>query len=450
MSERYKGGKLRDKNREFHAEQSVPGREKKRSRCPVSSKCGGCTMIDVPYAEQAAGKQEQVATLLSKFGPVQDIIRMKNPDHYRNKVTAIFGTDRRGHVVCGTYRAGSREIVPVKSCLIEDPKASRIIQTILRLLPDLRIRVYDPRTDEGTLRYVQVRTARATGQVLVTVVTRDALFTAGKHLVRALTKEHPEITTIVQNVNERTDAMILGEREKILYGPGYVEDVLCGRRFRISSQSFYQVNPIQTEKLYNIAVDCAGLSGKERVLDAYCGIGTIGILAAAHAKEVTGVEQNERAVEDACVNAAQNGLKNISFEAEDATAFMEELAEEAQEQGAGAVDVLFMDPPRSGATEAFLKAAQKLAPKKIVYVSCDPVTLARDLDYLTQHGYRMKKAVPVDMFPYTQHIESCVLLERVSNRKADSYVKLNVKMADYYRIKDSAGTGKCGGVTEDE
>ena len=328
----------------------------------------------------------------------------------------------------------------MKSCLIEDPKASRIIQTILRLLPDLRIRVYDPRTDEGTLRYVQVRTARATGQVLVTVVTRDALFTAGKHLVRALTKEHPEITTIVQNVNERTDAMILGEREKILYGPGYVEDVLCGRRFRISSQSFYQVNPIQTEKLYNIAVDCAGLSGKERVLDAYCGIGTIGILAAAHAKEVTGVEQNERAVEDACVNAAQNGLKNISFEAEDATAFMEELAEEAQEQGAGAVDVLFMDPPRSGATEAFLKAAQKLAPKKIVYVSCDPVTLARDLDYLTQHGYRMKKAVPVDMFPYTQHIESCVLLERVSNRKADSYVKLNVKMADYYRIKDRAET----------
>ena len=373
-------------------------------------------MIDVPYAQQAAQKQEQVQMLLSRFGPVQDIIRMKNPDHYRNKVTAIFGADRRGHVICGTYRAGSRELVPVKSCLIEDPRASRIIQTILRLLPDLRIRVYDPRTDEGTLRYVQIRTARATGQILVTVVTRDALFTAGKHLVRALIKEHPEITSIVQNINERTDAMILGEREKVLHGPGYIEDVLCGRRFRVSSQSFYQVNPIQTEKLYNIAVDCAGLSGKERVLDTYCGIGTIGILAAAHAKEVIGVEMNERAVEDACVNAAQNGLKNISFEAEDAAVFMRELAEEAEVQGAGAADVLFMDPPRSGATEAFLKAVQRLAPKKIVYISCDPVTLSRDLDYLTQNGYCMKKAVPVDMFPYTQHVETVVLMSRIKEK----------------------------------
>ena len=166
----------------------------------------------------------------------------------------------------------------------------------------------------------------------------------------------------------------------MLHGPGYIEDVLCGRRFRVSSQSCYQVNPIQTEKLYNIAVDCAGLSGKERVLDTYCGIGTIGILAAAHAKEVIGVEMNERAVEDACVNAAQNGLKNISFEAEDAAVFMRELAEEAEVQGAGAADVLFMDPPKSGATEAFLKAVQRLAPKKIVYISCDPVTLSRDLD----------------------------------------------------------------------
>ena len=231
-------------------------------------------MIDVPYEEQTAKKQQLVEELIGDLGRVDQIIRMKNPDHYRNKVTSVFAPDRKGKPVCGIYKAGTHEVVPVKSCLIEDTRADRIIQTVFALAESFKIRVYDEDRGTGLLRYVQVRTARGTRQVMVTLVTADTVFPPAKKFVNALIKRHPEITTVIQNINDKQTTMVLGEREKVLYGPGYIEDILCKKRFRISSRSFYQVNSLQTEKLYNIALDYAGFSGKERILDAYCGIGT--------------------------------------------------------------------------------------------------------------------------------------------------------------------------------
>ena len=395
----------------------------KKSRCPVSKKCGGCTMIDVPYAEQAERKQQLVEELIGEFGRVDPIIRMKNPDHYRNKVTSVFAPDKKGKPVCGIYKAGTHEVVPVKSCMLEDLRADRIIQTVFALMESFKIRVYDEDRgtgflmesfkirvydeDRGTgfLRYVQVRTARGTRQVMVTLVTAEAVFPPAKKFVNALIKRHPEITTVVQNINDKHTTMVLGDREKVLFGPGYIEDVLCKKRFRISSRSFYQVNSLQTEKLYNIALDYAGFSGKERILDAYCGIGTIGIIASDRCKEVLSVELNAEAVKDAKINAKLNGADNVEVYKNDAGRFMEDMAARKEK-----LDVLFMDPPRSGASEEFLRAALQLGPARIVYVSCEPTTLARDLDILTEDGYEMKKAVPVDMFPYTEGVETVVLL----------------------------------------
>ncbi len=381
--------------------------KKSKSACPYSRQCGGCTQIDVPMEEQLQEKQHLVQACVGAFGPVEPIIRMKNPYRYRNKVTSMFGLDRKGHPVCGVYRARSREIVPVKDCLIENRQADRIVQTVYELLPSFKLRVYDPATGYGTLRAVQIRTAHVTGEILVTVVTAGPMFPSRSHFAKALKEKHPEITSIVQNIKDNDSSMVLGDREKVLLGKGYIEDELCGKRFRISSRSFYQVNSLQTQKLYRIAIDAAGLRGKERVLDAYCGIGTIGICAADQAKEVLSVELNEDAARDARDNAARNHADNVTVYREDAGRFMQEMAAQGEK-----ADVLFMDPPRSGASEEFLQAALTLTPQRIVYVSCNPETLGRDLEILTKGGYRMKKAVPVDMFPFTREVETVCLLLR--------------------------------------
>ena len=388
---------------------SETDKNRKTGRCLYARRCGGCDMIDVPMEEQLEAKQRFVEECIGDFGRVDTIIRMKNPERYRNKVTAIFGLDRNRRPACGVYRRGTHELIPVKNCRIENKRADAVIQTIFSMLGRYKLKVYDEDTGYGLIRAVQVRTAHATGQMMVTIVTADPAFPKAVWFVRDLLQRHPEITTIVQNINTRSTSMILGAREKILYGDGYIEDVLCGKRFRLSSRSFYQVNSVQTEKLYNIAVDCAGLTGKERVLDAYCGIGTIGICAADRCKTVLSVELNGDAVRDAVQNARLNGADNVEVCEDDAGRFMEELAAQKEK-----VDLLFMDPPRSGASEAFLAAACQLAPAKIVYISCNPVTLGENLAFLTQRGYRMKKAAPVDMFPYTQlqNVETVTLLVR--------------------------------------
>ena len=377
--------------------------EKTRSTpCPHAKQCGGCQLQHVPYAQQLAQKQRRVRELLGGFGPVLPILGMAEPTHYRNKVTADFALERNRKIVSGIYQPGSHAVVPVDSCLIEDETADAIIVDIRRMLPDFRIKVFDERSGTGWLRHVLVRRGFATGQALVVLVAVSPIFPLQKPFVQKLRELHPEVRSVVLNINDRVTPVVLGTREKVLYGEGAIEDILCGYRFRISPRSFYQINPVQTEKLYRTALDFAELTGAETVLDAYCGIGTIGITASGRAKQVIGVELNRDAVADAIVNARLNGIKNCWFTAGDAGKYMEQMARDGMRP-----DLVFLDPPRAGSDERFLSSLLRCAPKKVVYVSCDPETLARDLGTLTKGGYRVRKSQPVDMFPYTRHIE-CV------------------------------------------
>ena len=375
--------------------------------CPYAKKCGGCQYQGMDYAAQLKKKQKEMNKLLKDFGKPEPIIGMKDPLHYRNKVHAVFGRTRKGEIVSGTYEAGTHKIVNIDECMIEDEISQSIIRTIRGLLKSFKIRTYDEDTGYGLLRHVLVRRGFATGQVMAVLVLSSPILPSKNNFVKALRKEHPEITTVVLNVNDKKTSMVLGERDIVLYGKGYIEDILCGCTFRISPQSFYQVNPVQTERLYQTAMDYAELTGKERVIDAYCGIGTIGMVAAKKVREVIGVELNRNAVKDARINAKLNQIKNIAFYEGDAGRFMVSMAEEGEK-----ADVVFMDPPRSGSDEAFLSSVIRLAPKRIVYVSCGPDTLARDLKYLARNGYQVRKMQPVDMFGFTEHVETVVLLQR--------------------------------------
>ncbi|MCD7827915.1 MAG: 23S rRNA (uracil(1939)-C(5))-methyltransferase RlmD [Clostridiales bacterium] len=375
--------------------------------CPTAGKCGGCQLQNMDYDRQLKFKQAKVVKLLGKYVHVSPIIGMDNPYHYRNKVSAAFGTTRSGMIISGVYQSNTHTIVKTDRCMIEDEISDEIILSIRYLIRSFKLTVYNEHTQKGFLRHVLVRRGFKTGEIMVVLVTSTPLFPSKNRFLEELLKAHPNITTVVQNINNKFTSMVLGDSEKILYGSGYIEDELCGCKFRISSKSFYQINPVQTEKLYNLAVDFAELNGSETVIDAYCGVGTIGITVSKHAAAVVGTELNSDAVRDAKTNAKINKIDNIRFYAEDAGEFMEKLAENGEK-----ADVVFTDPPRAGCSGKFLKALVKLSPKKIVYISCDPETQARDIRFLTENGYKVKKCQPVDMFPHTKHVETVVLLTK--------------------------------------
>ncbi len=328
--------------------------------------------------------------------------------YYRNKVQHVFSRDRKGNILAGFYEENSHRVVDAPECLLEDRKSQAIILTVKNLLKSFKITVYNETSGFGLLRHVLVRRGFATGEILVVLVVTSPVFPSKNNFVRALRKEHPEITSVVLNLNDRDTTMVLGERNITLYGPGFIRDRLAGCTFRISPNSFYQVNPVQTEKLYNTALEFAGLTGKETVIDAYCGIGTIGLCAAKKAEKVIGVELNADAVKDAAQNARENRIDNARFYQGDASDFLNDMAERGEK-----ADVVFLDPPRSGSTEKFLSSAVTLSPSRIVYVSCNPETLARDLKQLVSSGYRVQKIQPVDMFPFAGHLEAVVLLVSV-------------------------------------
>ena len=377
------------------------------SVCVVARKCGGCQYTGVQYPEQLEIKQKNEEMILKNFGKVERILGMRYPCFYRNKVAAAFGKDKKGNIICGTYQEGTHYIVQVDKCLIEDEKCQEIIRTVKSLLKGFKMEPFNEDSGKGLLRHVLVRRGFKTGEIMVVLVLGTHVFPSGNNFVKELLKLHPEISTVVININDRKTSMILGEREKVSYGKGYIYDELCGCKFRISPSSFYQVNPVQTEVLYNKAVEFAGLTGKEKVIDAYCGIGTIGMVAAKHAKSVIGIELNGNAVRDARTNARENKIENIEFFRGDAGEFMVKMAAKGEK-----ADVVFMDPPRAGSTEEFLSAVVTLAPEKVVYVSCNPATLARDLEFITEEGYEVRKIQPVDMFPFTDHCETVVLLTK--------------------------------------
>lgn len=379
--------------------------QKKTEFCPVAKKCGGCQLQNMSYPEQLSYKQAKVIRLLGKFCRVGEIIGMENPYNYRNKVQAALGMTRGGKIISGVYQSKSHRIVCIDECRLEDKKADEIIVTIRNMMKHYRMIPYNEDTGVGFLRHVLVKRGFTSGEIMVVLVTGTPMFPGKNAFVKELLKKHPEITTIIQNINREHTSLVLGNTEKVLYGKGTIEDTLCGCVFRISAKSFYQINPVQTEKLYGKAIEFAELTGNETVIDAYCGIGTIGIIAAKKAKEVIAVEVNKDAVFDAKNNAKRNDTKNIKFYCADAGEFMTKMAANGEK-----ADVVFMDPPRAGSDEAFLSSVVTLNPKKVVYISCNPETQARDLKYLIQHGYKVKKIQPVDMFPHTNHVETVVQL----------------------------------------
>ncbi len=383
---------------------------KKMNKCNASNICGGCQYAGLDYARQLEQKQTNIEKLLASFGPVDKIVGMENPYHYRNKVCAEFKKLKNGKLISGRYQEGTHKVIQTDNCMIENEKADEIIHSITTLFQSFKMPIYNEDKGFGLIRHVLVRTGHQTGQIMVIIVTASPVFPSKKNFAKALLKVHPEITTIVQNINTKDTSMVLGDRNQVIYGKGYIEDVLCGKRFRLSPGSFYQVNSVQTEKLYNRAVKYADLKKKETIIDAYCGIGTIGIIASAHAKKVIGVELNPDAIRDAKINSRMNQIENIEFYANDSGRFMTNLAEMNEK-----IDVVFMDPPRSGSDKPFLSSLIKLAPKKVVYISCGPESLARDLKYLTSKGYQVIKITPFDLFPFTEHVECVVLLTKVHN-----------------------------------
>lgn len=429
------------------ARRSKPAAERasspKTSACPVSHKCGGCQLIEVPYEEQLASKQRYVEELFAELAPTEalrPILGMDEPYCYRNKVISPYAPGRklsasraaaakggatakaarskgasagknapvRREILTGMYAKGTHRLVPTDECLIENRIAKKVTLAVRDIMLRHGIESYDEDAGTGFIRHVVVRVGHNSGEVLVTVVTNGDDFPSSKSFCRELVKRVPQVTTVVQNVNTRSTNVILGEQERTLYGPGFILDTLCGLSFRISSHSFYQVNSVQTEVLYRTAIDLAGLSGSETVVDAYCGTGTIGLTAAKNgAARVIGVDNVESAIADARLNARHNGVENAEFVAADAGAFMRDMARWDERDV-----VLFMDPPRAGSSEAFLDAAAELAPKRIVYISCNPVTQVRDIAYLRRCGYRADVVQAVDMFPHTEHVETVVALTR--------------------------------------
>ncbi len=375
--------------------------------CPLAKKCGGCQLQNMTYERQLRWKQARCEILLKKFGKVEKIIGMENPYHYRNKVQAAFGRTKNGKIISGVYQSGSHRIVSVDSCMTEDEIADKIIVDIRNMLPSFKIWTYDEDRGTGFLRHVLVKRGFSSGEVMVVIVGASGYFPMKKKFTAELLRKHPEITTVVLNINPKDTNLVLGDKEEVLFGNGYIEDTLCGCVFRISPKSFYQINPVQTEKLYGKAMELAKLDENTTVLDAYCGIGTIGLVAAKTAGNVIGVELNPDAVKDAISNCKRNGMKNARFYCADAGDFMQELAANGEK-----FDVVFMDPPRSGSSKKFIDSLAAASPETVVYISCNPETLARDLNMLTHKGYKVKKICPVDMFPHTNHIECVVLLTR--------------------------------------
>ncbi len=381
--------------------------QENKALCPVYKKCSGCQLMNLSYPEQLSLKQSKIIKLMGKYCHVENIIGMDKPTHYRNKTSAVFKlTQPNRRIISGVYQSTTGGIVTNDECVLENKKSSQIIKHLRKLMPEFKLFPYDSYTGKGNLKHVTVRYGKASGEYMVTFVTQTPILPKGEDLAKALVKQFPEIKTVVQNISTAQDKMMLGERERVLYGEGYITDTLLGKKFIISPRSFYQVNPTQCERLYAEAIRLADIKKTDRVLDCYCGIGTIGLIAADYASEVLGVESNPAAIKDAKKNASLNKAKNIGFVCSDTGKLLTELADE--NEGA---DIVLLDPARAGCDRATIEALLKMMPKRIVYISCNPETQERDIKALIKGGYKCTRVQPVDMFPFTLHCECIVRLE---------------------------------------
>ena len=379
-------------------------------RCEIKKKCGACQLSNMDYERQLKFKQAAAVKMLKRFGHVEEIIGMETPYNYRCKAQYAVRSSG-GKAVTGVYQSSTGGTAVTDSCYLNDELSNRIVKYLRKLVNELKIPPYNPKTGKGVLRHIMIRNSAHTGEYMVVLVCRDDYIKNEEKLVKRLCEKFSEISTVVLNVS-KSAKMTLGSRERVLFGSGTIEDILCGKRFRISARSFYQVNPVQTEILYNTAIKFAGLTGSERILDAYCGTGTIGLCAADNVSAIVGAELNSEAVKDARKNAALNGIENAVYYEADSAEYMRKAVRNGEK-----FDVVFTDPPRAGCSRTFLEALAVCAPQRIVYVSCNPETLARDLGFLVKNGYKVNRIQPVDMFPHTRHIETVVLLTKKQHSK---------------------------------
>jgi 23S rRNA (uracil1939-C5)-methyltransferase len=388
----------------------TPSEHRVAPPCHVFDECGGCQVQHLSYEGQLAWKQQMVKNAMERIAklphvPVHPVKGMDNPWRYRNKSQIPFGL-QDGRVVAGFYQTRSHEIADTDICIIQTEEADDLLREFKKELGRLGIAPYNEKTHQGMLRHVVIRKGRATGEIMVVLITKKKKFPQKEEAVAAIKRILPEVTSIVQNVNDEKTNVIFGNETITLWGKDAIEDLIGDVRFEISARSFYQVNPEQTEVLYKQALDYAQLTGTETVIDAYCGIGTISLFLAKQAKQVLGVEIVPQAIVDAKRNAEINGFTNTYFEAGPAEVVIPKWYKEGK-----TADVLVVDPPRKGCDEALLQTILEQKPKRVVYVSCNPATLARDLRILEDGGYVTKEVQPVDMFPQTTHCEAVAWLE---------------------------------------
>lgn len=396
--------------------------------CPVARQCGGCQIQEMSYDAQLAFKEKKVQNNLERIGKIEPssyemctIIGMEEPYHYRNKAQFPVGTDRDGNIVTGFYAGRTHSIIPCDDCAIGDGINAQILSIIKAHMRQYNIKPYDEEKHIGLVRHILIRRGFTTGEIMVCIIINGLEFKASGELVEVL-KKIDGMTSISLNINREKTNVIMGKTVIDLYGEGYITDYIGDVKFRISPLSFFQVNPTQTKELYGKALEFAGLTGNETVWDLYCGVGTISLFLAKSARKVYGVEIVPEAIDDARKNAALNNIENAEFFVGKAEEVVPKMY---KEYGIGA-DVVVVDPPRKGCDEKLLATMIEMNPERIVYVSCDSATLARDLKFLRENGYEVKKVQPVDMFPHTGHVETCVLLSNERNQHYNISVKVDV------------------------
>ncbi|MFA5524277.1 MAG: 23S rRNA (uracil(1939)-C(5))-methyltransferase RlmD [Tissierellales bacterium] len=380
-------------------------------KCDISDYCGGCSLQGLDYNMQLEFKTNKVIKDLKKIGGLDDvaihhILGMDNPNRYRNKVQIPVGIEN-GEVVIGFYKKGSHDIANIQICNIQHEVADKAVEVIREYINEFSIEPYDNRTGNGLLRHIIVKNSFKTGDTMVVLVTNGNTLPYSNELVKMLKNKIPDLKSVIQNINTKRTNLVMGTKSQTIYGEDKIIDYIGELKFNISAESFFQVNPLQTEVLYNKALEYADLIGYETVFDIYCGIGTISLFLAQKAKKVYGIESVSQAVKDAKENAKINGIKNVEFYSGNA----EEIFPELYEKGIRA-DIVIVDPPRKGCDPKVIETIIKMNPKKVIYVSCNPSTLARDLKILSENGFKVMEVQPVDMFPHTTHVETVALITR--------------------------------------
>ena len=383
---------------------------RQESDCSTYKRCGGCNLRHIKYNQTLKIKQNAVQSLVNKTLKnkirVEETVGMENPFHYRNKAQYPFGVNKEGEPVIGVFANRTHEVIPIENCLIQNPQSEEIAKYILNFIKENKISIYNEKTGRGLFRHVVIKVGIKTGQIMCILVLNGKNIPNEKQLVDELIKRFQSIESIVKNINMKNTNVILGQENINIYGNGYIEDKLGEYTFKISPLSFYQVNPIQAEKLYNLGVKMAQISREDTVFDLYCGIGTISLFMANYAKKVYGIEIVKEAIDAANENAKINHVNNIEFYAGDVEIVLDDLI---NNRGITA-DIVMFDPPRKGLDRNTINNILKIKPKKIVYISCNPATLIRDLA-LFEEQYEIKTIVPVDMFPWTSHVECVAVLE---------------------------------------